>query len=132
MHNSEVKTAADWLEVWDSGEAVWSVEMGGIGPGYEQAIQVTAAEMLRFLLKDGSDPADWQDEKKWEVIKERRDAAVSPVIKGYGLSGAQWGAAGNLSSILYRRGPDALDDDDVKDRRILVSKSFPHAVEEVQ
>lgn len=44
------ETAHEWLEVWDSGEPVASVEMGGLGEHYEQAIQVTAAEALRELL----------------------------------------------------------------------------------
>ncbi len=34
------ETAKDALAAWDRGEIVHSVEMGGIGPGYEQAIQI--------------------------------------------------------------------------------------------
>src|SRR5581483_2130454 len=32
--------AADWLARWDAGRAVWSIEMGGLGPGYEQCIHI--------------------------------------------------------------------------------------------
>src|SRR3990172_3354015 len=39
--------AADWLKRWDEGRGVWSIEMGGLGPGYEQCIHITCAEILR-------------------------------------------------------------------------------------
>ena len=42
-----------------------------------------------------------------------------------GLSGAQWGAAMSLASSIYMRGVAAFEDEDVKDRRIQVSKSWP-------
>lgn len=28
------------LAAWDAGEPVWSCDMGGMGPGYEQCIQI--------------------------------------------------------------------------------------------
>lgn len=117
--------AKEWLEKWDAGEPVWSVEMGGIGPGYEQAIQVTAVEILRHLITTEADVANWSDAEAWQVEREAIETALfaNPVIEGLGLSGAQWGAAMNLATIFYRRGPaDALADEAVKDRKILVSK----------
>ena len=47
------KDAVEWLRRWDAGEGVWSIEMGGIGPGYEQCIQITAAEILRYMIAEG-------------------------------------------------------------------------------
>lgn len=41
---------ADVLAKWDAGEAIWSVQLGGIGPGYEQTIQVLIMELLRDNL----------------------------------------------------------------------------------
>ena len=124
-----METAKDWLAKWDSKEPVWSIEMGGIGPGYEQAIQVTTAEIIRFLVTDEirlPDPHDGEAKaSEWEALDSLISKSVLPRIEG-GLSGAQWGAAMNLAIILYRRGTAALDDDEVKDRRILVSNSFPH------
>ncbi len=121
--------AAEWLAKWDSGEAVWTVEMGGIGPGYEQCIQITMAEMLRYMLATKPDRAIWDDKdlSKLDAFRKARDEAIyaNPIIDKLGLSGAQAGAAGNLSTILYLRGTAALEDDEVKDRRILVSKNFP-------
>ena len=29
--------AAEQLRRWDAGDSIWTVEMGGLGPGYEQA-----------------------------------------------------------------------------------------------
>jgi hypothetical protein len=41
----------DWLRRWDEGKTCWSIEMGGLGPGYEQCIHITMAEILRFMLE---------------------------------------------------------------------------------
>lgn len=120
------ETASDWLAKWDAGDPVWSIEMGGIGPGYEQCIQITAAEVLRHMLAAEYDAASWQDKDKWAKDREAIEKTIfaNETIKDLGLSGAQWGAAVNLASCLYKRGPDSLNDDAVKDRRILVSNSM--------
>lgn len=39
--------AGEQLRRWDSGDPIWTIEMGGMGPGYEQAIQVLAIEIVR-------------------------------------------------------------------------------------
>lgn len=39
--------AREQLRQWDGGGAIWSIEIGGLGPGYEQAIQVLAIEIVR-------------------------------------------------------------------------------------
>ncbi len=91
--------------------SVWSIEMGGIGPGYEQAIQDLSIEMLDLLLLDYKlvNDSDLQDKILFKFGVDR------------GYSGAQWGAARNLAYNLYRRGLAALDDVEVADRKILVS-----------
>src|SRR5687768_3007466 len=38
------ETVEDALRQWDAGETVFTVEMGGLGPGYEMAIQGLAFE----------------------------------------------------------------------------------------
>ena len=124
------RDASDWLARWDRGETVWSVEMGGFGPGYEQCIQIAAAEILRVLLVNGYDAALWVEKEEWKRVRAEIDAAVFavPSVSALGLSGAQFGAAMNLATIIYRRGPrEALTDDAVKDRLIQVSKRFPGA-----
>lgn len=122
--------AADWLSRWDSGETVHTIEMGGLGPGYEQCIHITAAEILRFMLDNKLDADSWSDAEAWEADREKMDTHLFglDLISSMGLSGAQVGAAYNLAVMLYKRGPIAvMKDDRVKDRHIMVSKSFPAA-----
>ena len=118
------KNAADWLARWDDGKTVWSIEMGGLGPGYEQCIHITAAEILRWLLVNTPD----LDSDNWPKIREKLDHEVGYVdpVKALGLSGAQWGAASNLAAHLYRQGPrGVMTDERTKDRHIQVRKTFP-------
>lgn len=120
--------ADDWLKKWDAGEIVWSIEMGGLGPGYEQCIHITAAEILRYLLNKKYDASKWDNIETWE--KDRDDIQQmsfnNSEIKKLGLSGAQWGAALSLATTLYRQGPRAvMTDEKVKDRHIQVQKTFP-------
>lgn len=122
--------AADWLKRWDEGRGVWSIEMGGFGPGYEQCIHITAAEILRHLLERQYDAAKWKDREVWERDHKEIETAgfANARISALGLSGAQWGAAVNLALQLYRRGPRAvMTDERAKDRHIQVQRTFPVA-----
>ena len=122
-------SAADWLASWDAGSVVKSVSMGGLGPGYEQCIQVTAAEILRVMLARQFDSTKWSDADTWKKDRDAIDAEVMalPAIKAIGFSDEQWGAAMNLASCLYMRGQAAFADEVVKDRLILVSRAWPGA-----
>jgi len=116
--------ATEWLNRWDGGQSVWSIEMGGLGPGYEQCIQITAAEILRWYL---ANKPDLSQEDKWKEIRDEMDTAVSPTVRPLGLSGAQWGAAVNIATMIYRHGPRVvMTDERVKDRRIQVERAFPN------
>lgn len=120
--------AKDWLERWDAGKTVWSIEMGGLGPGYEQAIQMTAAELLRFVIEKGYNREALADGETWAIIRDEIQNAsfVNPVVDNLGLSGAQFGAAMNVAINIYRHGPRfVMNDERVKDRHIQVSKNFP-------
>lgn len=122
------RTAADWLAKWDRGGSVWSIEMGGFGPGYEQCIQITAAQVLRHMLDKQYDASRWSGVEQWQIDSQAIQAFgfADETIKALGLSGAQWGAALSLASAIYRRGPiDTLSDPKLKDRLIQVSKHFP-------
>lgn len=122
--------AADWLARWDAGRGVWSIEMGGLGPGYEQCIHITAAEILRHLLAAKYDAALWQDKDTWARDREliEKDGFANPVIEKLGLSGAQWGAAMQVATKLYMDGPRKIMNlSELKDRHIQVSKNFPQA-----
>lgn len=121
---------ADWLERWDAGKGVWSIEMGGLGPGYEQCIHITMAEILRHLIAEGYDWRQWEDKDVWDRTRDKIEehGFANPVVKQLGLSGAQWGAAMHLACQFFRRGPrEVLKDERVKDRQIQVQKHFPQA-----
>lgn len=123
--------AAEWLKRWDAGRTVWTIEMGGLGPGYEQCIHIIAAEMLRYWLDGKFDHSLWQDKDLWQTIRDDMDKVLfkNPVIVALGgPTGAQWGAARSIAASIYMRGPVAImSDPQVKDRHIQVSKDWPKA-----
>jgi hypothetical protein len=123
--------AADWLKRWDGGRSVWTIEMGGLGPGYEQCIHITCAEILRHMLKSKYDCAAWVDgDEAWkrDCAAIERATLDNETVEKLGLSGAQYGAALSIAVQIYRRGPrDVMADPKVKDRHIQVSKNFPGA-----
>ena len=93
-------TAQEALAKWDAGEIVTSIEMGGSGPGYEQAIQCAIFEFIR----------SGGDEK---------------ALYGLGLSGAQAEAAMSVGRHAMKHGWEATLAKVSDDRRILVSRNFP-------
>ena len=122
------KTSGELLERWDAGQGTWTVDMGGMGPGYEQCIQIMMFEYLRHLLAEGYNAKLWDDDligkDKWRSDRKKIDLAVDNIIDPLQPSGAQVGAALSLAIAFYRRGPlDVLEECD--DRRIQVSKQMP-------
>lgn len=116
----------EMLARWDRGESIWSVEMGGLGPGYEQAIQVLVVEIIRdnidSLLPDDSAWRNWGDSTVTRIDKRDDDGKWSMG----GFSGAQVGAAKNLAYHWLKEGPDAVNAMDAfKDRKIQVSNHWP-------
>lgn len=125
------ENVTEWLKRWDKGQTVWSISMGGLGPGYEQCIH-TVAEILRFMLSKKYKLSKWENKlsgvNAWKHDRDEIEHAVLkvPVIDKLGLSGAQWGAAMNLALQFYQNGPCAvMKDEKVKDRHIQVSRTFP-------
>lgn len=115
------ETVEEALKIWDSGESLFSVEMGGLGPGYEMAIQGLAFEMMREL----KDFKSWEDKKaRKKVQKNLDDVAHKLHAEPWGrFSGAQVGAAQGLAAMVCRQGYRvALRKPEVKDRLIQVSK----------
>jgi hypothetical protein len=103
--------------------------MGGLGPGYEQAIQIAVAEFLRIIIAESFDHRTWGDKDAWATDRDKINelAHKSESISGMGLSGAQAGAALSVATQFYMRDPwVALSDDGIKDRLIQVSKEFPN------
>lgn len=119
--------AREWLRRWDAGDSCWSIEMGGLGPGYEQVIQVLVAEIIRDNLdkpipKAGEKFSGWGDETVARIDYKKPDGTYAMG----GFSGAQVGAAKNLAWNLLTNGPaKVMTDKRVKDRHIQVGKFFP-------
>lgn len=124
----EHKTAQEMLSAWDAGDLINSIEMGGLGPGYEQAIQIAAVEMAR----EGMDvPLEGPKEGHWAIWDEVCNRALKKNDETLGgLSGAQYGAAKWLAwNWVHRGGPAALleraKENGEGDRQIMVSKAWP-------
>jgi hypothetical protein len=132
-------TIDEALAAWDAGEEVQTVEMGGLGDGYEMAIQCVAFELMRALRDDpdlrrmneetpdnGSFPQEFKD--KLDTIVSGLDAKDANGRYGMGgLSGAQVGAARNIAVNLTRHGY-ANAREKVPDRLIFVRRQDPMAL----
>lgn len=113
------------LEKWDNGQTIWSIEMGGLGPGYEQALQVAAVESLR-CLNEYADAGNVIPEDRIDEITEPGLSRVQ------GLSGAQAGAAKFLAYKWLMLGEQGAKDEArqqgiEEDRFIQVSNNWPQA-----
>jgi hypothetical protein len=95
------ETVADALNKWHANEMVFSVEMGGLGPGYEMAIQGLAFELMReFETRD----INWTDpELNLDDIVDAVVHRCNDEPWGH-FSGAQVGAATDLAANVCRRG----------------------------
>lgn len=127
MNTNENKNdVIDMLAKWDSGESIWSVELGGLGPGYEQCIQVAAIEMARdnhsTSLPDDKEQANAEWDRLCTETLRKHDAALG------GMSGAQYGQASWLAyQWCHNGGPDRLIER-AKEQgadTILVSNAWP-------
>ena len=113
------------LAKWNDKETVWSVEMGGLGPGYEQCIQVMIFEMCNGLI-DAKLPIE---EK---ARSDEFNKLVEPIIhnlddKFGGFSGAQVGAAKQVAfKFLVSGYNESLQDEAIKDRKIQVENSWEY------
>lgn len=116
-------SAQDILNRWDEGRSVFSCEMGGFGPGYEQVIQVIAFEVLRYCLEVQFHETAFIEDN-WKKTRKDIEESVMERMKGSGYTGAQWGAALSLGVRFYRWGPEVYDS--IPDgRSIQVQKNFP-------
>ena len=94
--------------------------MGGLGPGYEQCIHIAVFELIRDHL---GEEMSGEPEEKWG------DMTLDRINDQLGMSGAQAGAAKSLAYACLRDGWKATIDQVDDDRRIQVSKEFPHLEE---
>lgn len=112
------KTAKEALDKWDSGVSIFTIEMGGMGPGYEQAIHIAVFEVIR-KLHDKKLPNEETHQKELQKVFD--DA----IPKGLGLSGAQAGAIKQVASKALILGWRKMMDTVPQDRKIQVEKNFP-------
>lgn len=128
------------LAAWDAGDEVQTVEMGGLGLGYEMAIQTVAFELMRALRDDpvlrrfneetpnnGRFPDEFGDLLDQVVFGLDAVDPETERRKLGGLSGAQVGAAKSLAVNLTRNGFDNARAQ-CADRLIFVRKQDPVAL----
>lgn len=118
------ETASEALFRWDSGSPVFTVSMGGLGPGYEQAIQMLVFEIIRDH-KDDALPSENSQELKawWSAFGEKAITRTDKQAGGY--TGAMVGAAKNLAYRGIRDGWAKMLKGAPQDRLIQVAKKFP-------
>ena len=133
IESAYLATAEEVLTAWDKGALVWSVAMGGMGPAYEQQIQIMAMEMMRaFSTMDvpTEKAMSAYTQAQTEALKGKIDDLAQGVVDQHfrGCSGAQRSAAENLAWRFVAFGPErAIESMGDNSRRILVSRNFPQA-----
>lgn len=123
-------TCAEFVRAWDAGESVFTVEMGGLGPGYEQAIQVTVVAIVRDNLDTPlPDFEAMEEDARREAWWNWSDDTFKRIDDSLGgLSGAMAGAAKDLAYRFLRDGYGAAMETAPADRKIQVSKAWPREV----
>lgn len=117
-------TLKEFIEAFDNGKPVSSLEMGGLGPGYEQAIQLAAIEFARAGMGLKEKPT----EEEWSALCSKELERIDESLLG--LTGAQYSAANWLAfHWCFRGGPDGVLRE-AKERKedsrcILISKYWP-------
>lgn len=126
-------TIEDALKRWDEGHLVWTIEMGGIGPSYEQAIQVGIIELCRRIkdvdLPDSSEENEQGESKLNDVLDGHLRLVCKEVDTLDGLSGAQAGAIKNLAYNYKIHGWAHTLEKVGKERLIMVSNCWPRKKE---
>lgn len=108
---------------WSKGEIVWSAELGGMGPGYEQAIQCLLWEIL--VRWKGDAPEVVKGAKEYPPAYSVFVDTVVSGLKDFGFSGAQVGAAKATAFQFMVYGYDHMMAKLPEDRKIMVSRDFP-------
>ena len=119
-------TAKEAVQRWDDGEPLWCIELGGLGPGYEQCIHVCAVEILRDALASETP----LDEKAFESLATATISFHNGSLGG--LSGCQAGMASQEAWLAYKHGWRGMlktaQDQGLDDSRFIqVSKAWPQA-----
>ena len=131
-----IQEVQEMLRKWDSGDTIWTIEMGGFGPGYEQALQICMVEICRAAIKDPcrQDENDEQYSNRFKVLRDNVVHAIDSMCGGF--SGSQVDAATQIAFRFVTDGPEKAfasfkeqRSDDFSDRHIMISKFWPKAPE---
>lgn len=98
--NTELR---NWIADFDRGAIVETVSMGGMGTGYEAAIQDCAIETMRSLVEE---EVPEEDAKFAQIVTEIADKAAFKLDDKHGFSGAQVGAAKNIAAVFWKKTPE--------------------------
>lgn len=117
-------TNEELLNAWNAGNEVTAVEMGGLGPDYEQAIYVLAFLFLTELLKEAPD-FDNVLKVKARVNQIGSLSHIAHALDKIGPTGAMVYVAWNVAMIFARLGYESAMAKAPADRVIKVSKISP-------
>ena len=119
-------TAGELVEAWDRGETIWTLDMGGMGPGYEQAIQIAAVEFARANLGFTRTDDEKADTRRFEAACTETLHAIDEDLGG--LSRAMFWAATWLAwQWVCNGGPQALIERSRANDQIQCSRWWPRA-----
>ena len=123
------ETVNDMLERWDNLDTIWSVELGGLGPGYEQALQIAMVELCRAMQMETALTVVVDGEERFV---DKWDEELHKINRRFklGLSGAQSSAAKLLAYKFSVKGPRAalmsFKEEGMEDERLIqVDNSWP-------
>lgn len=119
------ETAKDALDVFEHGELIHVVELGGLGPGYELCIWAGIFRMIKKYHKE--DVSSWVEGNAWKKSKtpyhDVVDDKLMAVSKDLELSGAQAGQIKNTTYQLLKYGWRKMMEGAPRERIIMLSKS---------
>ena len=119
------RTLKDALQAWDNDVVVTSIEMGGIGPGYEQVIQIGIFELCKHLIDRPIPDVNVDKDLTNTFFDEELLVVIHKTPALEGMSGAQAGAIKNVAYKFLSRGYIETLETVPEDRSILVTKNFP-------
>ena len=117
----------DAIKAWKTGGIVWSAELGGIGPGYEQCIQLLLWEFLSRWTHGPIKPIEGLTTFPAQ-FSEEFDKVAHELDKEHdlGFSGAQVGAAKSTAYQFLTYGYEHMMAKLPDDRWIQVRREFPN------
>lgn len=116
---SPPRTVAEVIQCWDEGGSFRTVNVGGLGPSYDQAIQILVVEILRATLGQAHDTDSFSD------VAQKVCADIDDSVGG--LTGAQFMSGRSLAWRAYAVGWAEMLAEIPNDRFCMVSRDFPQA-----